>query len=632
MTRIEFDQLVENLERRFEGRTKALTRSAVTWALIGYLALITGLIASLGIIIGCVLLVSTAPNAATIKLGFLLGFAAAVIAWSILRGVWVRCGVPEGEIIVAKDAPSLFRLIEDTGKAAGGVPIEQVLITPDLNACVVQSPRFGIFGWHRNYLCLGIQLMDLMEPEEFRSVLAHEFAHLSKSHGRTGNWLYRIRNSWENVAKSLGQQGGILVRPLGLFFQWFWPRFNARAFVLSRANEYEADAFAASLTSPPVTISALTRIAIESLRLQENFWGKMDQRAATEPEPPRELFNEIAAFAREKIESGTASRWLTQQYARITDTSDTHPSLKDRISALGGAADSPPAMISESASARLLGHDVAERCRTLFSKNWRREHFKFWVECSEQARTNREKLEGLATKMAGAAETGEATAIWDTLRLQLEVHGVSAMRQDLAAFVESNPDHLEARYILGSHLLSVDEPSGVEMVERVAANLPIYAIDCYGVLAAYHDRQGNAAAIRELKRQADEHEVVMERAFRERHFLTKNDPFIPHGLTPDELSVAQSVLLSIPEVSAAWLVRKEVKEFPAWKSYALIVRFKFRTFEFISQKRIEELLQKILDGAALDGYIVIMQAKSETKAIWKKIRNIEAANIFNRQG
>lgn len=624
MTRIEFDQLVEDLRKRFEGRTIALTRSALAWAVLGYIALVSGFLASLGVVAACILMVAAAPNALTIKLGLVFGITGALIAWSILRGAWVRCPPPEGEAIVSGDAPRLFQLMEETGKAAGGIPLDRVLITPDLNACVAQTPRLGIFGWHRNDLCLGIQLLDLTEPDEFRAVLAHEFAHLSKSHGRTGNWLYRIRNSWESVAESLAAQGGILVRPLGTFFRWFWPRFNARAFLLSRANEYEADAFAARLTSPATTVTALARISLESHRLQEEIWAKMERRTAEEPEPPDALFSEIAALARREIEPATAKRWLDQQYARVTDTSDTHPSLKDRVTALGGAADAPPPPISGSASDQFLGAGLAERLRARFSGDWRREHFKLWLESSEQARSNRKQLENLATGTDGEP------APWDALSLRIRVDGVAAVHHELAGFVQSHPDHHEARFVLGSHLLSIDDPTGVEMIQQVAADVPFHAIDCFGLLAAYHDRHGNADAIRGLKHQADQHEVMMERALRERHVLTKHDRFLPHGLTEDDLAKARMFLDAIPEVASAWLVRKEVGEFPAWKSYAIIVRLKFRPFRFVSQKTIETLLQRILEGISLDGYVVIMQDKSEVKPIAKNIRAVDGSDIFSR--
>jgi hypothetical protein len=51
-----------------------------------------------------------------------------------------------------------------------------VLVTDDFNAAVVQAPRLGLFGWYRNYLLIGLPLAKALTVEQFKAVLAHEFA------------------------------------------------------------------------------------------------------------------------------------------------------------------------------------------------------------------------------------------------------------------------------------------------------------------------------------------------------------------------------------------------------------------------------------------------------------------------
>ena len=613
--------MVEHLERRFRGSAAALTRSALIWALMGYVALILGLAGSIAVVAGCVALVMAAPNAATVKLALVFGLAALVIAWSILRGAWIRFEAPDGEELRAGEAPELFRLIDETSALAGGIPLARVIVTPDLNACVVQSPRLGIFGWHRNHLCLGMQLMDSLTPEEFHAVLAHEFAHLSKSHGRTGNWIYRIRRSWENVAESLASQGGLLVRPLAAFFGWFWPRFNARAFVLSRANEYEADAFSARATSPATAASALVRVALESRRSREQFWEPLAARAATDPEPPRRVFHELAALARTAIEPATAKRWLDQELARVTDTSDTHPALRERVEALGAMISAAPVPLRQSAADRWLGVDAASRLRDQFGRLWSECYGEDWKQAAAQTRASREQLERLGANPALGPEA------WEVLRLKCEVHGLPAMTAELASFVRAHPEHHGARFMLGQHLLSKDEAEGVAHMEHLALKLPQHAIDCYGELAAYHDRRGNSEAIRDLKQRADEHEARMERAVRERHSPTTRDRFLPHDLTPSELDKVLMTLNSVPHLSEAWLARKECREMPEWKGYVLIVRFKFGMFRWVSDGKIRNLIQQIINGIELEGYLVILHDKGGNKAVAKRIRNTDGTRL-----
>src|SRR5439155_20507660 len=109
-----------------------------------------------------------------------------------------------------------------------------------------------------------------------RAVLAHEFAHLSGRHGSFGNRIYQLRRSWEQVFEWMHKPrvaGEVSLRPLlNRYVDWFWPRFNTHAFVLSRANEFTADRLGGQLTTPQTMSSALLRLAVSVLLLDQQFW------------------------------------------------------------------------------------------------------------------------------------------------------------------------------------------------------------------------------------------------------------------------------------------------------------------------------------------------------------------------
>ena len=152
MTRLEFDQMVERLEIRFKNRPQALTRSAVAWAALGYMVLLAGFSGSLALAAACGWAIWEAPNALTLKLGIVLGLSGLAIAYSIVRGAWVRLSPPRGERLSRESVPKLFEMIDSTAAKVGGIQFHRVLLTDELNASVVQIPLMGIFGWYRNYL------------------------------------------------------------------------------------------------------------------------------------------------------------------------------------------------------------------------------------------------------------------------------------------------------------------------------------------------------------------------------------------------------------------------------------------------------------------------------------------------
>src|SRR6185295_12465191 len=80
------------------------------------------------------------------------------------------------------------------------------------------------------------------------------------------------------------------------YVSWFWPYFNAHAFVLSRANEYDADSVAASITGSQAMAAALGRIRAYAEVIEEKFWPELWQQAVKNPEPPSDPFEQLASF------------------------------------------------------------------------------------------------------------------------------------------------------------------------------------------------------------------------------------------------------------------------------------------------------------------------------------------------
>jgi len=128
-----------------------------------------------------------------------------------------------------------------------------------------------------------------LSPDEARAVLAHELAHLSRRHGRTGRWIYYLRRSWENAFEQLSKTRGHRQAPLQSrileLVNWFWPRFNAHAFVLSRTNEYEADAVSVRLTSRGPALYRSRRVGVNGRECQTSN-SASNMRPARYRRPP----------------------------------------------------------------------------------------------------------------------------------------------------------------------------------------------------------------------------------------------------------------------------------------------------------------------------------------------------------
>ena len=174
----EFVALVNKLEL-YERDHPATYRLRVgLLAALGYLVLFGALAVALAVVIGVIY--AGRINLLVIEiLIIVLG-----LAFVILRSLWIKFPEPEGHELKYDDAPRLFDLVKEVRTATRGPSLYKVLLTNEYNASIVQRPRFGIFGWHENYLQIGLPLLRALSPADIRAIVAHEFGHLSGNHGK----------------------------------------------------------------------------------------------------------------------------------------------------------------------------------------------------------------------------------------------------------------------------------------------------------------------------------------------------------------------------------------------------------------------------------------------------------------
>jgi Peptidase family M48 len=262
MTRQKFDRLVERIEARYRGRPAALERSTATWVVLGLLGFVSwvGFLLLLGLSFFGGGIVLEPPGSL-----WLLGFGAVLIVYGIMQAglfLLVDLGLPKGRPLKPSEATALWRQLDSLGRDLQCRPLGGVFLSMEFNASVREIPRLGLLGWPRTYLEIGFPLSLAVAPDELRAILAHEFAHLSARHGKSGGRIYRIHRTWAEVFQRMQQPGersfGRATRwATAKFIEWYWPRLHARAFVLSRAQEYQADRIAAEIAGALTLTSAL---------------------------------------------------------------------------------------------------------------------------------------------------------------------------------------------------------------------------------------------------------------------------------------------------------------------------------------------------------------------------------------
>lgn len=506
----------------------------------------------------------------------LLVIGCASLLVSLLRALWLRSREPEGTAITHREVPRLFELIEQVRRRVGAPRPDRVLIDGEMNAAVVQQPRLGLLGWHRNTLILGLPLLMALDGRQLAAVLAHEFGHLRGAHGKLGAWVYRTRRSWVRLAESRERArlgGSVADLALAFFFRHFFPRFNARAFVLSRQQEYEADRTAHEIVGRESAATGLLAIELQARYLHEQFWPMVWRQAAHVPSPEKERpYRAMQQALKGALRSAKAGVWLKEAVRRLPDLADTHPSLRDRLDFADMPARLPPPVTVSAAEA--LFRDALPAWLARLDKDWRTRSAEAWRERHRYAQAQRRMAEELQAALNQGPLDPDDHLLW--ARAALWTEGEAAEITVLRRMLRDHPTHLGARYELGSTLIEVDDrqfnDEGAQLLRGVAegGNHP-WALPAAQRIEAWLQARERYDELKAWRATLARIEQRTDATWAALHDFEHEPRFEPHGLSKRALRPLADLLRGEKAAGRAWLVRRSVAEAPDWRFCIVLV-------------------------------------------------------------
>lgn len=539
----------------------------------------------------------------------------------VLRSLWLGGALPGGHEIKAGEAPELFALIDDLRRRLDIPPFKRVLIDDYFNACVVPLGGFGVPGWQRNYLYIGLPMLKCLSREQFKAVLAHEMGHLARSEGNLlEHRIYRQRTRWERLMAAMEASRGVgkmLVMP---FLRRYVPYFDALSLPLAKASEYEADGASVRMTSPTVMAEALTVGYVGGLFLAERYWPDLLKRAGDEPEPPAGPFQAMGPALAAAWGTDVAQVILREALGRDMPDGDTHPPLAERLKVIGvGPTLAPPAPgdTADTLLGSALGF-VTSEMDTL----WRKLYQRRWAELHAEAQAARQQRAELDARVAA----GETLSVAEALkRAELTTERDAAIVQ-FRAICAASPDNADACLGLATRLLEGDDEAGCALAEqamRLDADLSLRASM---VLRDYYWRQGDVALAREWEHRVAAHAEVEQQAANERAMVSLSEHFECNDLPADKLAALVAQLKAVPGLHHAYLVRKHVTVLAQRPCYILGVEVT-RWYHLPSRKRVPAVLAAIQKQVSLPKYTQVMTVDGDNYRLGRKFYWMRGARI-----
>ncbi len=578
----EFINWIKKAEQEAVANPSRYRRKVGFFALAGYAYIFVLIGLALAALAGLVAFVyfreSHGGNVGIVKLGAVL----VIFLWTIFAALWVTFEPPSGRRVTAKEFPRLFAEIDDLTTKLKTIPIHEVVVVPECNAFVSQTPRLGIFGWHRNTLGVGLELMLILTPPEMRAVIAHELGHLSGNHSKFGGWIYRVRKTWSNLFDRFAEQqrwGNAVIEP---FFRWYAPRFAAYSFVLRRQNEYEADAASAELTNANTAASALIKSSVFGNYLDATFWHQLFASADEVQRPQQLAYRSLAHHI-------SAGRFDTDRLTELyqgalnekTDYDDTHPALTDRLSALGIRSDPNMQMPGtyRPAAYAWFGDGLPGLVDEL-DREWWNDVEPRWTANYQKIQNERAELARLQASAGGGLEQMQH---WRFGALTAKHHGDAEALPIFRAYQNTYPDDFDAAFIIGRLLRNAGDGSCVAEWAKVPRQHPAF-VQANSEAARFLEGEGRQAEADRLWQLAQARHDELAAIEEEQNSVTEEDTLLAPEMSQENLDNIRSRLKTVGFVGAAWLAQKATKHDQSAPIYVVAYRLKW-----VHMKRIVHL-------------------------------------------
>ncbi|HEX7053437.1 MAG TPA: M48 family metallopeptidase [Burkholderiales bacterium] len=495
---------------------------------------------------------------------WIVGFA---IVFLLLFGVsWFPPPKLAGRRLERHEAPALFEALESLQRAVNAPALHGVRLDGDFNASAVQFPRLGLFGWHKRVLTLGVPLLAALSREQLLAVVGHELGHFSRSHGRFGHWIYRIRQSWENLYRNLGQEDSGIGSAVNQFYRWFVPRFSVYSFALARLNEYEADADSALASGARSAAQALTAVHVFDSYLAERFWPSLWRGALEQPTPPANVYARLALWVKQAPPEELAAR-RQQALQRTSDLVDTHPSLAERLRALQ-ADEGPVAPPAVNAGEALLGARWAQALQDA-GDDWLRANAQAWKEQHQRLGAHARRYAELR------AQAPEALPLEERLELAHLVHVIDGAAAALAhwrALAASEPGDSRVLLGYGRVLAELRSQDAFPVLGQLARRDEGYACAAFEAMKELALALGDPARADQCNTALDDAARRVAAAQAELESAINNAGFEAPRLSPHARGVLARQLGADEAIRAAYLVGVRRPAGSPFAGYLLVIR------------------------------------------------------------
>ena len=491
-----------------------------------------------------------------------LAIPALAVCAVLLRALRAPLPEPEGIPLDRSEAPEFYALLDRFRIRFDIRQPLRVRVTGEMNAAIVARPGALI-------LQVGLPLLVSVTPKQWAAVVAHEFGHLRMQRRGPGAWSAHLRAWWHRVLERIDHDRSAVGRSLAWLMKTADHRYLSDALRLSRAEEFEADAWAARSIGAESLAGALFAVAIKDRFLQDDYWRKVHAQADHRHEPVILPFRQMASALKAGFDPAEATAAYSDDIDEAEardETTLTHPTVAARCAKLAVAPRHPAGQAAPAAEVYL--QPVLHRLALELDQGWWAANGGEWSARHREVQRAHRRIARLEQQ---AARLGSA----ERLELAVLVERYGGERDPLEfylALVAAEPVAAEALLATGRLLVERGEREGIGYLLRASIN----------------DSEIGLAATAHILAFAQGHEIdwLAQRAIWRAARLLSLGQAVRREAAEDPAGGAWQApnldalmlrrlgreLSAYPQVRRAYLVRRISAQAPQWRAHVLVLR------------------------------------------------------------
>lgn len=326
-----------------------------------------------------------------------------------------------------------------------------------------------------------------------------------------------------------------------------------------------------------------------------------------------------------------------------TDYSDTHPSLADRLTAIGywqkpdktetiATEELPPlpAQAAKLASEYFLGA-TADKFIKQFDREWQTRVKEQWKARHQILQETQKRIDELDAKDQN--DYLNADELYERACLITDKYGSSRSLPYLRELILLYPQHAAGNFTLGSLLLEENDETGIAYLKEAIKAEPKAELAGNEKIFLFLQSRGREDEARPYLAKTEEAYERLEAANKERETVSESDKFELPTLPAEHVRAIQERLKWHEEISAAYLVRKNVKNMPEHPCHILCIEvkrkfFTLRSGTLSSGVSEQDLLNSIINQVQDVGIQFVVIFGDQSKGIKRKVKKLSQAKIY----